>query len=75
MTCKCFHINPKYLDRGLSIQFRPRPDAAEYKCFYKEVDKKHTGCNLKSTELLDSALIGLCAVIWSNMVIRQIRYI
>ena len=32
-------------------------------CLYKEVDKKYTGCNLKTTELLDCALIGVCAVI------------
>ena len=33
---------------------------------YKEVDKQYTGCNLKTTELLDCALIGACAVIRSN---------
>ena len=38
-------------------------------CLYKEVDKKYTGCNLKTTELLDRALIGVCAVIRSNMVL------
>ena len=27
-------------------------------CLYKEVDKKYTGCNLKTTKLLDCALIG-----------------
>ena len=32
-------------------------------CFYKEVDKKYIGYNLKTMELLDCALIGLCAVI------------
>ena len=37
-------------------------------CLYKEVDKKYTGCNLKTTELLDCALIGVCAVIRSNTV-------
>ena len=37
-------------------------------CLYKEVDKKYTGCNLKTTELLDCALIGVCAVNRSNMV-------
>ena len=37
-------------------------------CHYKEVDKKYTGCNLKTTKLLDCALIGVCAVIRSNMV-------
>ena len=36
---------------------------------YKEVDKKYTGCNLKTTELLDCALIEICAVIRSNTLI------
>ena len=35
-------------------------------CLYKEVDKKYTGCSLKTMELLDSALIGVCAVIRSS---------
>ena len=26
-------------------------------CLYKEVDKKYTGCNLKTTEFLDCVLI------------------
>ena len=38
-------------------------------CLYKEVDKKYTGYNLKTMELLDCALIGVCAVIRSNTVI------
>ena len=38
-------------------------------CLYIVVDKKYTGCNLKTTELLDCALIGLCAVIRLNMVL------
>ena len=37
-------------------------------CLYKEVDKKYTGCNLKTTKSLDCALIGVCAVIRSNTV-------
>ena len=37
-------------------------------CLYKEVDKKYTGCNLKTTELLYCALVGVCAVIRSNTV-------
>ena len=41
-------------------------------CLYKEVDKKYTGCNLKTTELLDCALIGVCAVIRSNTVVPKI---
>ena len=34
----------------------------------KKVDKKYTGGNLKTTELLDCALIVVCAVIRSNTV-------
>ena len=30
---------------------------------YTEVDKKYSGSNLKSTELLECALTGVCAVI------------
>ena len=41
-------------------------------CLYKDVKKKYTGCNLKSTEFLDCALIGVCAVIRSNMVILKL---
>ena len=37
-------------------------------CLYKEVKKKYSGCNLKTTEFLDCALIGVCAVIRSNTV-------
>ena len=40
-------------------------------CLYKEVDKKYTGCNLKTTKLLDCALIGVCVVIRSNTVIYK----
>ena len=36
-------------------------------CLYKEVDK-YTGCNLKTTETLDCALIGVCWVVRSNTV-------
>ena len=35
-------------------------------CFYKEVDKKYTGCYLKTAELLDCVLIGVCVVIRSK---------
>ena len=34
-----------------------------YLQLYKEVDKKYTGCNLKTTELLDCAITGICVVI------------
>ena len=42
-------------------------------CIYKEVDKKSTGFNLKTTKLLDCALIGACAVIRWNTVISADR--
>ena len=29
-------------------------------CLYEGVDKKYTGCNLKTKELLDCVLIGAC---------------
>ena len=35
---------------------------------YKEVDKKYTGCKLKTTELLDCVLIWVCVVIRLNTV-------
>ena len=37
-------------------------------CFYKGVAKQYTRCNPKSTELLDCALIGVCAIIRSNTI-------
>ena len=46
----------------LSMQSKWVPTA----CLYKETDKQYTGCNLKTTELLDCAL---CAVIRSNTVV------
>ena len=38
-------------------------------CLYK--DKKNTGCNLKTMELLDCVLTAVCAVIRSNTVCFQ----
>ena len=32
-------------------------------CLFKEVKKKYTGCNLKTMDFIDCALIGVCAVI------------
>ena len=43
-------------------------------CLYKEVKKKYIGCNLKTTEFLDCALIGVCAVIRSNKVFCYLDY-
>ena len=33
------------------------------RCLYKDIDIKYTGYNLKTMELLDYELIGVCAVI------------
>ena len=41
-------------------------------CLSKEVYRKYTGCNLKTTELLDCALIGVFAVIRLNKVFQNI---
>ena len=38
-------------------------------CLYKEVDKKYTGCNLKSMELIDCALTGVYVVNRWSMII------
>ena len=40
-------------------------------CLYEEVDKKYTGCILKTMESLDCSLIGVCAVIRSNTVTQM----
>ena len=57
---------------GYSFELHRQVDAiqmgAHNVCLNKEVDKKYTGCNLKTTELLDCALIGVCAVNRSNTV-------
>ena len=37
-------------------------------CFYKEVNKKYTGYNLKTMVWLDCALIEVCGVIRLNKV-------
>ena len=39
-------------------------------CLYKK-GNKYAGCNLETTELLDYALIGVCAVIRSNTVLYR----
>ena len=39
-------------------------------CLYKEVDKKYTDCNVKTTKLLDCVLIRACAVIKLNTVMK-----
>ena len=57
---------------GYSFELHQQVDAIQMGthniCLYKEVDKKYTGCNLKTRELLDCALIGVYAVIRSDTV-------
>ena len=57
---------------GYSFELHRQVDAIQMSthniCLYKEVDQKYTGCNLKTTELLDCVLIGVCAIIRSNTV-------
>ena len=69
---------PDFLHEGIycgySFELHRLVDAIQMSthkiCLYKEVDKKYTGCNLKTTKLLDCALIGVheCVVIRSNTV-------
>ena len=58
---------------GYSFELHRQVDAIQMDthniCLYKEVGKNYTDCNLKNTELPDCALIGVCAVIRSNMVV------
>ena len=57
---------------GYSFELHRQVDAIQMSthniCLYKELDKKYTGCNRKITELLECALIGVCAVIRLNSV-------
>ena len=57
---------------GYSFELHRQVDAIQMStdniCLYKEVARKYTCCNLKTTELLNCALIGVCAVIRSNTV-------
>ena len=41
------------------IQFEWIPTTI-YICLYREVDKRYTGCNWKTTELFDCVLIEVC---------------
>ena len=43
-------------------------------CLYKDVDKKYTDCNLKTTKFLDRTLIEVCAVIRSNTVFQRVVF-
>ena len=60
---------------GCSFELHRQVDAIQMSthniCLHKEVKKKYTGYNLKTTEFLDCALIGVCAVIRSNTVVSK----
>ena len=62
----------KGISCGYSFELHQQVDAIQMSthniCLYKEVKKNYTGCSLKTTEFLDCALIGVCAVIRLNMV-------
>ena len=72
MIMRFFDFLYKGICCGYSSELHRQVDAIHMSthniCLYKEVDKKYTGCNLKTMELLDCALIGLCVVIRSNTV-------
>ena len=68
-----FYFLYKNICCGYAFELHRQVDAiqmgAHNICFYKEVDKRYTGYNLMTTELLDCELyIGVCAVIRSNTV-------
>ena len=62
----------KCIRSGYSFELHRQVDAIQMGthniCLYKEVDEKYTDCDLKTTELLYCALIGVFAVIRSNTV-------
>ena len=63
ILCFCSDFLYKTICCGYSFELHQQVDAIQmgtyYICLYKEVDKKYTGCNLKNTELVDCALIGV----------------
>ena len=69
--CFCYFLY-KSISCGYSFELHRQINAIQIGtfniCLFKGVDKKYTGCNLKTTELLDCALIGLCVVIRANTV-------
>ena len=56
----CFSFVSEFLYKGKCCRYSLLVDAFQMSnhniCLYKEVDKKDTGCNLKTTELLDCVL-------------------
>ena len=79
MQCCCIFFSSDFLYKsiccGYSFELHRQVDAIQMGshniCLYKEVDKKYTCCNLKTMELLDCVLIGVCAVIRWNTVFHD----
>ena len=75
MIMRCFFSD--FLYKGIcceySFEMFPQIDVIQMSthniCLYKEVNKKYICCMLKTTKLLDCALIGVCTVIRSNTVV------
>ena len=79
--CVCFFFFSDFLYKACcrySFELHQQVNAIQMGthniCLYKEVYKKYTGCNLKTTELLDCALTGLCVVIRLNIVYPEGSY-
>ena len=77
--CVCFFSDCLYksICCGYSFKLHRQIDAIQMGtnniCLYKEVDKKYTGCNLKTMELLECVVIRVCAIIRSNTVHHNSR--
>ena len=71
-----FFFFSDFLNTGISCEYsfelHRQVDAIQMRthniCLYKKVNKKYTGCNLKTMEVDECALIGIYAVIRSNTV-------
>ena len=61
---------------GYSFELHRQIDAIQMGthniCFYKAARQKDIGCNLKTMELLDCALKGVCVLIGSNTVFNYV---
>ena len=74
MRCFCVFLSLDFLYKSIYCGYAYEVDAIQMGihniCLYKE-DKKYNDCNLKTTQLLDSALIGVLAVIRLNKIYQQ----
>ena len=68
-----FFINAYLLGTQLNGIDNQIPIGTHNICLYKNIDKKYTGCNLKTMVLLDCVCIRVRAVNRSNMVGKFVR--